>query len=268
MILGIAIPLKAKCVAKDWDTTCRLLQRTVDSAINQTSPCFQIVVCGHDKPIFLDAEKYSSVVFKRYTDTPPPTGDKSIEAGYLQFEFDRCNKIHRGLETLNNLNDDITHWFALDGDDLMRCDFVEVLSQYKDYDAVIIDNGYQLDSNRSMVTKCDSFSQWCGSSSVIARKIFEIPKSIEIPYCYDVPFRKFSHVAMLECLRESGFSVAVAKERLMIYVVNHNGNLSDGAYYNNGFIKKLRGWLGIYLKRFGQISGQEKDILEEQFGLK
>ena len=75
MKLGIVIPLKAKLVAKDWPTTCKNLERTVSSILNQSSSNFQAVVVGHDCPEFIQTisdDARSKIQFLKFDLFPPP----------------------------------------------------------------------------------------------------------------------------------------------------------------------------------------------------
>ena len=151
MYIGIVIPLKAKAVSKNWDMVCKNLKRTVTSILAQSSTEFSAIVVGHDKPDFLEEIRDSidlkgSCYFLPFNDFPPPTlYQNDIETNQLRYESDRCNKILKGIMHLSkNSSPAISHWFALDADDLLSNVFVETLPLYEGSDAIVLDNGYFL----------------------------------------------------------------------------------------------------------------------------
>ena len=49
-----AIPLRAKCMAKNWNNCCMRTRRTVDSICQNNNKNFKIILCGDDRPEFLN----------------------------------------------------------------------------------------------------------------------------------------------------------------------------------------------------------------------
>ena len=50
--------------------------------------------------------------------------------------------------SISSQNADITHWFALDADDLLHDEFIEELQKYEEKPAIILNHGYVLFKNR------------------------------------------------------------------------------------------------------------------------
>ena len=258
-VLGIVIPLKARSVSKNWNTTCENLAATLSSVANQTDRSFRCVVVGHDKPPFFD-EASDQIEFFQFSTMPPPTiGDNESE-NQLKYEADRCTKILEGIVYLNNLHP-VTHWYALDADDLIHKDFVKHCSDLSDRDAIIFDKGYFLFKNTGIVNKSDSFSAYCGSSAVISSNTFDIPESTDGQSFRATPFGNISHVHMKDHLENRGLSVITPEERLVMYVRDNGENISNAAYCNT-WDRKLKKTIKMLIRTQSSPSK-----IKENFGI-
>lgn len=249
MKIGIVIPLKAKSVSKNWDITTANLNATIKSVIGQTSKHFQCVVVGHDRPAFMDEieKSYPNCTFQNYQRFEPPTPGPEEAENQLKYEFDRCNKILEGIIYLRNKTSDITHWFALDADDLINKEFVQSLKQYETADAIILESGYSYFKNTGILNKENEFSAYCGSSAVISNRLIEIPEEINETSFRRIPFGNISHVNMGSTLRKKGYDVRTCTDRIVMYVRDNGENISNLAYYDT-FYKRLKKYIKMLLK--------------------
>lgn len=194
---------------------------------------------GHDSPedkVDLDAPCGESISFVKYTVTPPPSGNPSNEKDYLNYEFDRCNKIQRGIQFLDaKYGESISHWYALDADDLVRCTFIERMNSHKGREVIILDSGFQYDVKSRQMIQRNDFSQWCGSSFLVSRNCFEIPQSFEPPHTHQVPFRRYAHRVAHTIMIKEGYDVAMETNPEVMYVTGHSENLSSFAWYRNNW---------------------------------
>jgi hypothetical protein len=239
MRIGIVIPLKSKKVAKNWDTTIRNLQSTVDSVLAQTTDNFCAVVVGHECPDFFKDADYqnSKCEFIHYTDFEPPVPGEDEAENQLKYEFDRCTKILRGIMHLRNQHPLITHWFALDADDLIRNDFVDVIEKYDEFDVMILDNGYVYFKNTGIINRENEFSAYCGSSSVVSDKVFNLPDRVDQLSFRATPFGNISHMNMKQRLESDGWAISVPTERIIMYVRDNGENISNDGYCNTPYKK-------------------------------
>lgn len=258
MKLGIVIPLKSKCVSKDWSITVENLKMTVDSVLAQTSNNYFSVVVGHDKPDFFAEEKYKNEIcsFRNYDDFKPPVPGVDEPENQLKYEFDRCTKILRGIMWLKSEHPDITHWFSLDADDLIRKDFVKVIEEHGQSDVIILEHGFFYFKNTGIVNKEDEFSAYCGSSSVISDHVFDLPTKVDSLSYRTTPFGNISHVHMRKRMIEQKWKVSVPKQRVIMYVRDNGENISNNAYCNTPF-KKFKKFVKMFL-RYSFIGGLEK----------
>lgn len=249
MKIGIIIPLKSKKVATNWSVTCNNLEATVNRVLSQRKTTYEAAVVGHEQPNFMKRLRSTEPCkFIEFNEFAPPRRGKNIMKNQLKYEFDRCAKILKGIMILSKNYLDITHWFALDADDLISCDFVDVLSKYHDRDAIVLDKGYIYYKNKGVINIENEFSAYCGSSTVLSHRLVKsIPRSIDENNIKATPFGEISHVHMRKKLIEKGYSVAVPDERIVMYVLDNGENISNEAYCSTWF-KKSKKLIKMFLK--------------------
>jgi len=247
--IGIVVPLKSRQVAKNWSVTSRNLQATVNSILAQDSNAYSAVVVGHDVPDFFNDIYYknSKCKFLFYDDFSPPVVDQNESENQLKYEFDRCTKILRGVMYLKESSPSITHWFALDADDLIHDNFITILNGYKKYRAIILDNGYFYFKNTGIINKSKEFSAYCGSSAIISDQYFNIPDVVDKKSYRMTPFGAISHVHMKNRMLNEGRSVAVPDEYLIMYVRGNGENISSDAYCDTIY-KKFKRYIKMLLR--------------------
>lgn len=249
MELGIIVPLKAKALSKNWALVCENLEKTVRSINAQSDESFHAIVVGHDCPNFLEGKKniYNQCNFFQYTDFHPPVLTNDPAQNQLLFEVDRVSKILRGIIYLKNKFSTITHWFALDGDDLIRKDFVDVVGQYETADAIILENGYIFFQKSGIVNDEDEFSAYCGSCTILSDRMVQIPDNFDLKSHKKILFGKVSHVHMKNYLVNDGYRVEIPNERIVMYVRENGENISRD-FYCNSFTKRFKQNVKMVLK--------------------
>lgn len=249
MKIGIVIPLKAKVVSKNWDIVEAALQKTLNSVLKQTSSSFQVAVIGHDCPDFLkDMEHNQKKIFIQFNELAPPIiiADDEVN-NQLRYEVDRCSKILKGIIILDKFDGAISHWFALDADDLLHNTFIETIVGIGDYDAFIIEKGYFYFTRWNIFNINDEFSAYCGSSAVLSTRLFKLPEMIASSITHrDIPFGNTSHVYMKKFLDDKGYSVCVPDKRLVTYVRDNGDNISDGNL--NSLYKRTRKFIAMLVR--------------------
>jgi hypothetical protein len=239
MKIGIVIPLKAKVISKNWEHVCDSVKQTVNSVLNQQCQKFRVAVIGHDCPAFLQNAKHSGDnIFIDFNEFSPPQRTKDEPSNQLKYETDRCSKILKGIMNLKKRDDEITHWFALDADDLMHESFVSTLTQTPEFEGFLIKNGYFYFQQSGIFNKTNEFFIYCGSSAVISDKYFNLPKEINNKSFRAIPFGDVSHVHMDRYFESMNISYISPEAPLMMYVRGHGDNISDG--YLDTFYVRLK----------------------------
>lgn len=262
MKIGILIPLKAKAVAKNWSEVEASAFATVCSVLNQSNDAFSVALVGHDCPASIQALKHQDKsVFVPFEAFPPPQIDPKDEMGnQKKYEIDRCSKILKGMQTLAARDPDITHWFALDADDLVHKDFVKTLLEAGNQQGYIIENGYFYFSKWNIFNATNEFYYYCGSSAVISDELCQIPDHLTPDSYREIPFGAISHVHMKQHFDQNQLSYHIPEKKLLTYVRANGDNISDG--YLDTRYKKFRAFASMLVK-FSYLSSQEK----RNFGL-
>jgi hypothetical protein len=262
MKIGIVIPLKAKVISKNWQQVCQSLQQTVGSVLNQKSKEYRVAVVGHDCPSFLNGVKdCQENIFVPFNELEPPITNADEPANQMKYETDRCSKILKGIMTLKQRDEEITHWFALDADDLIRDTFVSSLIQRPECEGFLIKHGYFYFQQKGIFNKTNKFYIYCGSSAVIADKFFNLPSKIKGESFRSIPFGDVSHVHMDIYFDSMNIAYNTPKTPLLMYVRDHGDNISDG--YITSIFMRVKQLIGLIL-RTRILSSQTK----RSFGLK
>ena len=164
MKIGIVIPLKSRMVSNDWSATVNNLRATLASVNNQSSKSFSCVVVCHEAP---NISSFENIAIEKDIQIPVPKLGQNPSINQLLYEEDRCKKILFGIFILKKKHDDITHWFALDADDLLHQDFIWSVESKLEYDAIVIKKGYIFYSDKKVFNWENNFDQYCGSSAII-----------------------------------------------------------------------------------------------------
>jgi hypothetical protein len=244
--LGILIPLKARKVADSWLIVETALKRVLLSIHNQTSNSFASVVVGHDKPSAYNIEDIcKNTTFLGFDEFEPP--DKSVYSGMdlqLKYEFDRCSKITKGMMHLQSQG--VTHWFALDADDLLHSNFVVTINDFAREEAIVIDRGYFYFESRKIINKTNEFSASCGSSCIISTKLTKVPDILDETAYRKTFFGLVSHVHVKDYFASRQINFVVPEKRLVMYVRDHGENISN--YYFTNWLPKIKTWLKMHIK--------------------
>jgi len=245
--LGILIPLKSKQVSGDWSLVQACLLRVLNAINNQTANSFECVVVGHEEPedfkINEICKNTEFVVFDEFE--PPDTNKYSGAELQLKYEFDRCSKIAKGMMTLNSKG--ISHWFALDADDLLRSDFVATVESLKHASAIVLDKGYFYFERYNIVNTTSEFSSYCGSSCVVSSQINNVPVDLDSFAFKTTFFGSVSHVRVKEKLTSDNIDFIIPEDRLVMYVRGTGENISQ--YYVAGWFAKLKQYIKMRIKR-------------------
>jgi hypothetical protein len=244
--LGILIPLKARKVSQDWSIVEMALKRVLLSISNQTSSKFICVVVGHDEPSSYSVSDLSkNTTFVKFNELEPPNKDKYSDMELqLKYEVDRCSKITKGTMVLQKHG--ITHWFALDADDLIHSSFVERIGTLvdEDTDAIVIDNGYFYSESRRVINKANNFTVACGSSCIIKAELTKIPDILDINAYRKTFYGSVSHMDVKEYFFSHDLKYIIPEELLVMYVRDHGDNISN--YYFRDWLSKLKKYILLY----------------------
>ncbi|MCC9601448.1 hypothetical protein LOC67_12905 [Stieleria sp. JC731] len=227
------IPLKSRKVSRDWEGVCGSLAATLRSVAGQACRDFRCAVVGHEDPECV-AEADPNIIFHSVQglDVPDYSGWKPSDR-QRAITKDKNTKIFEGVKLLEGKG--ISHWFALDADDLLRNDFVgNVLDRNLKYGA-ILQSGYMLDRASGKICPKRNFYEACGSSCVLSsRVVFSKGKTMDaIPWC------RYSHLKIGQFFeKELNVQCEWIYDPLVCYVVGHGDNSS--ADYRRSAIGRLK----------------------------
>lgn len=130
-MLVFIIPLKSAQLSSSWERVCQLLERTVKSACNQTSPNFKVLIVCHEKPELSLVDPRVSYL----------SVDLPLPSDYEGKEKDKMSKMLIGMREAFSLNP--SHIMFVDADDCVSNRLVEFVDQNINKNGWFIGKGYE-----------------------------------------------------------------------------------------------------------------------------
>lgn len=219
--LGIVIPLKSKKNANDWAQVSESLARTVKSVVGQKCNLWRCAIVGHEAP-GCELDLSANVSFHNVNDLEAICFDGWDPKERQQaITTDKNTKLYQAVMHLQGKG--ITHWFALDADDLLRDDFVEHALSLNSSVGGVIRNGYILDFRTNTLVPKRNIFEACGSTSVLTENSMS-PKTDGM---MGVPWTRYSHLKMPTYYsKELGKTCSWIDEPVVCYVTQHGENAS------------------------------------------
>ncbi|MEP7702668.1 hypothetical protein [Paraglaciecola sp. 25GB23A] len=243
MKLGIVIPLKSKQISRDWKITSDTLQQSLESLKNQTLQNFEVMVVGHECPTFLQTSFGENIHFTAVDFAVP--NRSAADFSHQKLIQDKNMKIVTGLKALQNNN--ISYWYQLDSDDVLRSDFIEKIAVVEGQSGAVIEGGYLIYSEQKRYIETKQMSQYCGSTSIIANDYMTIPPNVSPDSIKTVPWARYSHRNIKQFFsKELKQPVTLINDNILGYVLGSGDNISDR--WRDSPIKALKAYLKPYIK--------------------
>lgn len=215
------ITLASSKSAANWDRTVALLQGTLRSVIQQSSPAWRVIIAGHEMPDVEEIEhpQVEFLSINAYRPTHPS-----------KFRADKARKRHAIGQRLRELGGGFL--MQLDADDLVASDLVaECLSRNHPH-GYILTRGYVYDwQSRNLapvpgVWPLD-LDRVCGSCAVVRYDEEDLPSPETEVRDPDVVFNMTRQHAYIRVVCEELRRPLLPLERpMVVYVVNHGVSLS------------------------------------------
>jgi hypothetical protein len=194
-MLAFLVPIKSPQAASSWSDVCRLFERTLRSVCRQTSPDFRVLVVCNEVPTI----DYSHPNVEFLTvDFPPPNSDYDSKAA------DKDKKLLTGLVGLRKWQP--SHVMMVDADDCISRRLAEHVGRNPDKNGWYCETGYEYeDGGDTIVYRKERFYCVCGTSNVIAYKLFTLPETLP-PFEEMVEYDRFmgGHACAKPDLAERG----------------------------------------------------------------
>ncbi|TPV62107.1 hypothetical protein FJ444_02230 [Aestuariibacter sp. GS-14] len=219
-LLGIVIPLKSRMVSNSWHDVTDALSKTLRSILNQTNKQVKTIVVCHEVP-GIPLESIESIQFISVNQFPPPN-IKGLERKQRQllYEKDRTQKINIGVKALIEQN--CTHIFSLDADDLIHQDFTQIIKNNAHAQAVLLKRGYLNFQQYNVINHTDNFDVFCGSCCVMNASSVYLQRDNKE---YTI-FEWYSHPNYEQSFKMLGINYFIPEEYIVMYMREHGENIS------------------------------------------
>jgi hypothetical protein len=154
--IRVIVPFAAKSTVSDWETSCRLLKRTINSVLALPTEFASVSVIGHDFPgniTFGDRCEWVAI--------------EGIPPNKLDSEAKKSDKGAKLLLGVKKAYTDGHEWVMfVDADDLINRD-LPLYCELDQYDAVCFENGYSWNEKSHLLLKIPNFHRVCGTSWIM-----------------------------------------------------------------------------------------------------
>lgn len=197
-MLVFIIPLKSKAIARSWPLVCQLLERTLRSVCNQTSPHFRVVVVSNELPQITFEHPALHYV---QVDFPPPVlipQEQEQLKGYEQItgmsianqDADKCRKLQVGIRYAQRFQP--THLMMMDADDCVSNRLGALVEREPKCDGWVMRKGYvHRENSPFLYTNLYNFNQVSGTSVIIKNELhsllFKTDVELYSPYFDELP---------------------------------------------------------------------------------
>lgn len=233
-----AIPLRAKCMAKNWDNCCMRTQRTVDSIYHNTNQNFKIILCGDDKPGFLNEYNYDDrVEFIECKLEKPKTWLEIARNKYWKL-LRICVRVRDYILESQDPEKGI-YVMPVDDDDLLHKDLVDFLEQYPNENGFYIKDGYvNYGDEKKWLVRYKNIYKFCGSCNCIRLYLKDCPEKMpfdsslamtkDVAYALNERYPiRWDHHVLAEKYKKNGKPFKAIKWRAVIYNRNTGENASQ-----------------------------------------
>ena len=216
-MLVFTIPIKSAKVAKSWNQTCKLLERTLRSVCHQTSDQFRVIVVCHEKPQVNFSHSHIDYI---EVDFPAPKDNRESKV------MDRIRKELVSLIYARRFSP--CHIMKVDADDCVSTHLAQFVEDYPQANGWFFDKGYiYLEGSRNVFLKRRNFYKWSGTSNILRADLYDfnklgspaIPKADEDCLAYYV-----SHHKIRETMSERGTPIKPLPFWGAVYFIGHGEN--------------------------------------------
>lgn len=217
-MLVFAIALKSAKVARDWEQTCKIFERSIRSVCAQTASEFKAIVVCHEQPKIQFHHPNIEYLQVRF----PIPGD-DIEKKRL----DRRRKVFAGLLTAKKYHP--THTMIMDADDCVSKHLAEWVKQNRDGNGWVFNKGYLYEEGSNFLFReKKAFYQWCGSSHIIRYDLQDLPENTDDDR---IDYNRYHrpHAYIVDIMQKKGTPLEPLPFFGAIYMLAHGENVRDFA---------------------------------------
>lgn len=217
-MLVFVIPLKSKEVCQSWQRVSKLLERTLKSVCNQTSPEFQVIVVCHQQP---DIQFTHPNITYIEMDYPIPHHKNRIVKGLT----DKGRKVLKGLVYAKKFNP--SHTMLVDADDCVSKNLAAFVNRNLNANGWYFNKGYKyLDGDEFVYIKRSRFYTLSGTANIINYKLLDLPENPEYNRGYGYYKLHLNHQKVKSVMKEKGFTLQPLPFIGSIYILGTGDNMS------------------------------------------
>lgn len=177
-MIGFVVPIAPKNKIKNWSHSNQLLERTIQSLVNQNNSEFKIFVVHEDKPeihcqhpgiIFVKAN--CSTLNAEQMDDYNTHVQKYFKPGYDQIMLNKGYKINLGSRI--SIDEGCSHVMAVDSDDLISNRIAQHVVDNKESPGWQVQRGYTWNDGSKIILRHNQLHGINGSTHIIRKDLVQ-----------------------------------------------------------------------------------------------
>jgi len=170
-MIAFLIPIKHFQNSNSYHYLWELLNQTLRSILANEGDFHIFIAANKELPFDPDIDT-SKVTVKIVNTNPIPINQPTKQdKNYLEHKFDKTTKRLALLEDEDVKSLNPTHFFMMDGDDLLSNRIVKFINKRRKRPVFIIDRGHFYKVDSELICNKEDFNRHCGSSVVLSSKI-------------------------------------------------------------------------------------------------
>lgn len=167
-MIAFILPVRHPANARSYARIEELLQQTVASVCNAADEDYRVIVSCSKAPE--DPVPHPNVDY-HVVDFPPPGAGQASEQQIESFRRDKGTKVFAGMLKARDYGAD--HIMIVDADDFVHRDLAGFCNSHKDANGWFVKQGLMYRDGGAVVCDLDNFSDHCGTSIILHRKLLE-----------------------------------------------------------------------------------------------
>lgn len=234
-MLAFVTSLRARALAQDWDHIVWLLNRCLESMLNQTCAEWQAYVVCHDVPEI--AQNCDSRIKWLVADIPLPVRTNA------DMVTDKVIKTSIAVEAA--IEAGATHVMPVDADDLVSRRLAGHVMNHTEGPGWLVENGYSHHYGSAWVQPLNQFHRLCGTCNIVAASLITFENWPEFRKARTASIVGMGHAAVAEHFEKSGMPLKSLPFPGAVYIQHCDNTSNVDRFGERSSVAGVRSWISM-----------------------